>query len=141
MDIMPGPKGSGDHLRGLWFHVGSLNGPPPRKLSEVTTSLRRSQRRQLQRLMADRRNSDFLAASGGVDVILFCWERHGRPDLLVMACQGIAHEIEAVALQAAPRDEESLMLRAGPDATALRTCRATVFWRWSARWAHCGFTR
>ena len=127
VDIMPGPKRSRDHLRGLWFHVGSLEGPPPRNLSEVTTSLPRSQRRQLQRLLEDRRKPDFLAASGGVDVILFCWERHGRPDLLVMACRGIADEVEAVALQAAPRDRESLMLRAGPDATALRTCRATVF--------------
>ena len=127
VDIMPGPKQSEDYLRGLWFHVGSLNGPPPRELSEVITSLPRSQRRQLQRLMADRRNPDFLAASGGVDVILFCWERHGRPDLLVMACRGIADETEAVAMQAAPRDEEGLMLRTGPDATVLRSCRATVF--------------
>ena len=127
VDIMPEPKGSGDHLRGLWFHVGTLNGPPPRKLSEVTTSLPRSQRRQLQRAMADRRKPDFLTASGGVDIILFCWERHGRPDLLVMACRGMADEIEAVALQAAPRDEQSLILRAGPDATALRTSRVTVF--------------
>ena len=126
VDIMAGPKQSGDHLRGLWFHVGSLNGPPPRKLSEVITSLPRSQRRQLQRLLASRRKPDFLAASEGVDVILFCWERHGRPDLLVMACQGTADETEAVALQAAPRDEESLMLRAGPDATELRTYRATM---------------
>ena len=44
-----------------------------------------------------------------------------------MACQGTADETEAVALQAAPRDEESLMLRAGPDATELRTYRATMF--------------
>ena len=127
VDIMSGPKRSGDHLRGFWFHVGSLNGPPPRKLSEVTTSLPRSQRRQLQRSMADRRKPDFLVASGGVDVILFCWERHGRPDLLVTACRGMGDEVEAVALQAAPRDEESLILRAGPDAPALRACRATVF--------------
>ena len=65
--------------------------------------------------------------SGGVDIILFCWERHGQTDLLVMALSGTADEIEAVALQAAPRDEQSLILRAGPDATVLRTCRATVF--------------
>ena len=62
-----------------------------------------------------------------MDVILFCWERHGRPDLLVMACTGINDETEAVALQAAPRDEQSLILRAGPDATVLSRCRATVF--------------
>ena len=77
--------------------------------------------------MADRRKPDFLAVSGGVDFILFCWKRNGQTDLLVMALRGTADEIEAVALQAAPRDEQSLILRAGPDATVLRTCRATVF--------------
>ena len=127
VDIMPGRKRSTDQLRGLWFHVGSLNGPPPRRLSEVSTCLPRSQRRQLQRAVADRRKPEFLAVSGGVDVILFCWERHGQTDLLVMALSGTADEVEAVALQAAPRDEQSLILRAGPDATVLRTCRATVF--------------
>ena len=126
VDIMAGRKRSADQLQGLWFHVGSLIGPPPRKLSEVSTCLPRSQRRHLQRAMADRRKPDFLAVSGGVDVILFCWKRHGQTDLLVMALSGTADEIEAVALQAAPRDEQSLILRAGPDATVLRTCRATV---------------
>ena len=127
VDIMTGPRRSAEQLRGLWFHVGQLTGPPPRKLSEVSTFLPRTQRRQLKRSLADRRKSDFLAVSGGVDVILFCWKRHGQTDLLVMALSGTAHEIEAVALQAAPSDEQSLILRAGPDATVLRTCRATVF--------------
>ena len=127
VDITAGRKRSADQLRGLWFHVGLLNGPPPRKLSEVSACLPRSQQRQLQRAMADRGKSDFLAVSGGVDVILFCWKRHGQTDLLVMALSGTADEIEAVALQAAPRDEQSLILRAGPDATVLRTSRATVF--------------
>ena len=96
-------------------------------LSEVSICLPRTQRRQLKRALADRRKPDFLTDSGGVDVILFFWERHGRPDLLVMACTGTADEVEAVALQAAPRDQESLILRAGPDATVLRECRATLF--------------
>ena len=127
VDIMPGPKRSADQLRALWFHVGSLKTPPPRNLSEVSTCLPRTQRRQLKRTLADRREPDFLTDSGGVDVILFFWERHGQPDLLVMACTGTADEVEAVALQAAPRDQESLTLRAGPDATVLRKRRATVF--------------
>ena len=127
VDIMPGPNRSADQLRVLWFHVGSLNAPPPRNLSEVSTCLRRTQRRQLKRALADRCKPDFLTASRGVDVILFCWERDGRPDLLVMACTGTKDKIEAVALQAAPRDEQSLILRAGPDATVLGKCRATVF--------------
>ena len=127
VDIVPGPKQAADQLRALWFHIGTLSAPPPRKLSEVSTCLPRTQRRQLKRALADRRKPEFLTASGGVDVILFFWDRHGRPDLLVMACTGTADQVEAVALQAAPRDQESLMLRAGPDATVLRQRRATVF--------------
>ena len=127
LDIMPGPKRSTDQLRVLWFHVGSLNAPPPLNLSQVSTCLPRTRRRQLKRALADKRKPEFLTASGGVDVILFCWERRGRPDLLMMACTGTNDEIEAVALQAAPRDEQSLILRAGPDGTVLGKCRATVF--------------
>ena len=127
VDVLPGPKRSAGQLRGLWFHAGSLNAPPPRNLSEVAMCLRRTPRRQLKRALADRRKPDFLTPSGGVDVILFCWERGGRPDLLVMACTGTADEVEAVALQAAPKDEQSLILRAGPDASVLGKCRATVF--------------
>ena len=87
VDILPGPKRLADQLRTLWFHVGSLETPPPRNLSEVSTCLPRTQRRQLKRTLEDRRKPDFLTDSGGVDVILFCWERHGRPDLLVMAAR------------------------------------------------------
>ncbi|MCY3602726.1 MAG: ThiF family adenylyltransferase [Chloroflexi bacterium] len=127
LEVLRGPKRSAGQLRALWFHVGSLNAPPPRNLSEVFTCLPRTQRRQLQQALADRGKPDLLTTSGGVDVFLFCWERDGRPDLLVMACTGTGDEVEAWALQAAPKDEQSLILRAGPDAPMLRTCRVTVF--------------
>ena len=65
--------------------------------------------------------------SGGVDLVLFCWEHMGRIDLLPMACEGMNGNVEAIALQPAPTDENSLILRAGPDAPALRTARATLF--------------
>ena len=58
---------------------------------------------------------------------LFCWERHGKTDVLVMACAGTNGEVEAIALQPGPIDENSLILRAGPDAPLLRTLRATLF--------------
>ena len=127
VDIMPGSRQSSEHLRVLWFHVGSLNSPPPRELSEVSTSLPRTRRRQLERALGERRKPDFLVASGGVDIIVFLWERHGQTDLLTLACTGTADEVVAVALQAAPRDEDSLITRAGPDAKVLRTRTATLF--------------
>ena len=77
--------------------------------------------------LSDRRKPDLLAVSGGVDLVLFCWEHLGRTDLLVMACTGVEDELDAVALQPGPYDRENLMLRAGPDASTLGSLRATVF--------------
>ena len=78
VDIGPGHRESSSQLRGMWFHVGPLKMPPPRQLSEVPLRLRRHQRRGLQRALDERRRPEFLVASGGVDLILFYWERHGR---------------------------------------------------------------
>ena len=79
------------------------------------------------RALAGRGRPDPFVASGGVDLILFCWERNSRRDFLVMACAGMNSEIDAAALQPGPTDEMSLILRAGPDAPTLRTLRATLF--------------
>ena len=127
VDMYPGRKRQTDRLRGMWFHVGLLSTPPPRRLSEVLSHLPRAQRREFQSALADRRKSELLAVSGGVDLVFFCWERLGRTDLLVMACTGVEGEVDAVALQPGPYDRESLMLRAGPDALDLGSSRATLF--------------
>ena len=44
-----------------------------------------------------------------------------------MACEGMNNEMGAIALKPGPTDEKSLILRAGPDATVLRTLKATLF--------------
>lgn len=93
----------------------------------MSAHLPRAQRRELQRALGGRQKADFLAVSGGVDLILFCWERLGRTDLLVMVCTGTDGEVDAVALQPGPYDRQSLSLRAGPDASVLNSFRATVF--------------
>lgn len=127
VDIGQGRKRQSEQLRGMWFHVGTLSAPPPRNLAEVSAHLPRAQRRELQRALGGRQKADFLAVSGGVDLILFCWERLGRTDLLVVACTGTDGEVDGVALQPGPYDRQSLILRAGPDASALNSVRATVF--------------
>ncbi len=127
VDILPGRKRLGNELRGMWFHVGELKSPPPRQLSEVLASLPRKQRRGLRKALAERRNSQELVASGGIDIILFCWEWRGRTDLLVMACKGVGDTEEMIALQPGPNDEQTLILRAGADASTLRCCKAVVF--------------
>ena len=55
------------------------------------------------------------------------WERNSRPDLLVIGLEGTRTEVEAIALQPGPTDEDSLILLAGPDAPKLRDCKATIF--------------
>ena len=127
VDIGQGLSRSPTQLRGMWFHVGPLTAPPPRELAEVSLRLSRPQRRGLKRALDERRRPDALVPSGGLDLILFCWERHGRPDLLVMACRGTGEEMEAIAMRPGPNDDHSLILRAGPDASVLQTRRAVVF--------------
>ena len=127
VDIVPGRQHSANQLRCLWFQVGELDTPPPRQFSEVFRLLSRNQRRGLERALEDRRRPEPFVASGGVDLVLFCWERLGRTDLLTMACEGTAENMEAIALQPAPTDENSLILRAGPDALMLRNVRVTMF--------------
>ena len=127
IDVGPGRASSPNHLRGLWFHAGRLPTPPPRQLSEVFRCLSRAQDKGLRRELDRRRGPRPFMPSGGVDLILFCWERNGTPDLLVMVCEGMNNEFEAIALQPGPTDESSLILRAGPDAPVLRTIGATLF--------------
>ena len=127
IDVGPGRASSPNHLRGLWFHAGRLSTPPPRQLSEVFRCLSRAQVRGLRRELDKRRDPRPFVPSGGLDLILFCWDRHGTTDLLVMACEGMNNEMEAIALQPGPTDESNLILRAGPDAPVLRTSRVTLF--------------
>ena len=127
VEVVPGRQNLPNQLRGLGFHVGRLNTPPPRQLSEIFRCLSRKQSGRLKRALDDRRRPEPFVASGGLDLILLCWERHGRPDILVMACQGMNNDTEAIALQPGPTDEQSLILRAGPDAPVLRTMTATLF--------------
>ena len=123
IDIRAGRKSLPNQLRGLWFHAGQLQTPPPRRFSEIHHHLRRHQRKGLLRALDDRRTS----TSNGVDIVLFCWQRQEVTDLLMIACKGTGDEMTATALQPGPNDESSLMLRAGSDATALRSCKAVVF--------------
>ena len=125
--LRPGPTSSPGELRGLWFQVGQLQAPPPRKLSELPRHLNRAQRRGLAKALSRRQMPDGLRPSGGVDVILFSWDRRDRTDLLIMALKGIGDNVEAAVLMAEPNDERTLRLRAGPDAEILKGRKAVLF--------------
>ena len=127
VDIGPGRIRSPDQLRGLWFHVGRLSKTPPRNLSEILRLLPRPSRRTLERALAKRRPTSSLTPSGGLDLVLFCWQRRDRTHLLSLACRDTPDGSEAVALHPGPKDEKSLIMRAGPDAPALQRSKAVVF--------------
>ena len=127
LSLRPGPVSSPRELRGLWFRVGQLQAPPPRNLAELPRHLTRAQRKSLTKALSRRREPDPLRPSGGVDVILFVWERRERTDLLIMALKGIGENVDAAVLVAEPSDERSLRLRAGPDAEILKGCKAVLF--------------
>lgn len=124
IDLMAGRATAATHLRGLWLRAESVN-VPPRQLSEFRRCLSRTQRKGLDRALAERRSPR--APSGGVDMILFCWERGEQLEVLVIGCGGVGEAVEGVAMQTGPNDQENLILRAGPDAATLGQLRAVVF--------------
>ena len=127
LDIRPGLANGPPRLRGLWFRVGQLQAPPPRNLSELPRHLNRSQRKGLGKALARRRETTGPQQMGGVDIIMFAWQRQERTDLLVMACEGVGDKVAAAALVAEPNDERTLRIRAGPDADVLKGRSAVLF--------------
>ena len=127
LSLHPGPATGPHEGRGLWFRVGQLQAPPPRNLSELSRHLKRSQRKGLEKALSRHRETSGPQQMGGVDIILFAWQRRGRTDLLVMACVGVGDKMEAAALVAEPNDEKTLRLRTGPDAEVLKGRSAVLF--------------
>lgn len=127
LSLRAGKASSASELSGLWFQVGQLRAPPPRSFSELAQHLNRAQRKGLQRALLRRRSPAGLRPSGGLDVLLFAWEWRGHPHLLVMGLTGIEENVEAAVLMAEPNDEQTLKLRAGPDAEILKERRVVVF--------------
>ena len=62
-------------LRGLWLHAGILNSHPPRNLKEVFEHLSNRQKRALRAGIGARKSEEKLKPSGGVDLVMFCWDQ------------------------------------------------------------------
>ena len=121
VDIKPGAKPRQANLaKVLWFHAGILENHPPRSLAEVESRLSRRQRKGLRRALDSRGKPQEL-------IILFCWELDGIPSILPILTTGFGEKPEGYVMIPGPNDERNLILRAGPDAAALRERRATLF--------------
>ena len=127
IDLNRGKKQEPHQLRGFWFHVEELDTRPPHEFSEIPRYLSKRQMKGLLMALSERQSPEPLTPSGGADLILFCWSRRWKPDLLVLACSGAGNTIDATALRPAPVDARTLSLRAGPDAGTLKGRRAVLF--------------
>lgn len=125
VELKPG-NAQGGQLNGVAYRLGPLS-VPPRSLDETLEILHQSQRRNLERALARRQPSDLLEPSGSIDIILLCWDRDTRHDVLVLGLDSTKEPAEAIALQPGPNDPESLLLRAGPDAKILQPQGVAVF--------------
>ena len=115
-------------LRGLWLHAKTLKSHPPRNLQEVFEHLSNKQKRALRTGIGARKREEKLKPSGGVDLVMFCWTREGKPNLLVIACEGVRPDMRSSpVLIPGETDKETLMLRSGPDAMKLQSKRVALF--------------
>ena len=127
VEIKRGTKQDPKQLRVFWFHVEELDKRPPHKFSEIPNYLSSRQLDGFQRVVSERQSSEPLVPSGGADIVLFCWSRRWKTDLLILACTGSGNTTDGWALRPAPVDVRTLSLRAGPDAAVLKGCRAVLF--------------
>ncbi len=126
VSLHPGRRSGSTELEGLWIRSTVVD-VPPRNLAELRQVLNRAQGRSLDRALESRRSGELLRSSGSIDLILFAWDRDNLPHVLVLALEGTGTDTAAVALRPGPRDEKSLILRAGPDADLVADRTVVVF--------------
>lgn len=119
--LLPGEGAAGD-LRGEWYFRRKVR-VVPSNLDAFREALTKAQRASFHRGTRNTR------ASGDrpINLAALVWETpHGRNSLIIRmkADQGA---LTAESLEAAPDDEATLLLRAGPDAPALRPRRVVLF--------------
>jgi hypothetical protein len=108
-------------MEGRWYYRSSLP-LPPRDLQTFRLSLTDTQQRNFDRFVKEsplRDDSECLA--------VLIWNRVGGTDVLVVKITRDKGELTASALVAAPNDERTLKLRAGPDAQVLAAKHVALF--------------
>lgn len=98
----------------------------PRTLEQVRESLTTAQQRNLDRNLARRADVPPGVRSGGLDLILLTWDRGLGQDAMAISFGGAGDRLTAHSHQLAPIDHESLLRRAGPDATLLHSKTAAI---------------
>jgi molybdopterin/thiamine biosynthesis adenylyltransferase len=107
-------------LRGHWFYRNRID-HPPRTLDEFKASLKSAQRRAFDRNTRDE------SERPGLDIVVLVWKRGPYHDVLPLRLRREGGALNAEALEPAPYDQETLLIRAGPDAKDLLAKRVCVF--------------
>ena len=127
IDLNRGVRKDPSQLRVFWFHVEQLDRRPPHRFSEIPNYLSDRQMEGFHKAVSERQSPELITPSGGADLILFCWSRKSKTDLLILACSGVGNTIDGSALRPAPVDVKTLSLRAGLDAESLKDHRVVLY--------------
>lgn len=104
-----------------WYGREAMRHPPV-NLAMFVEGLKREQASNLERGLAR------VGQTGAIDVLMLIWESPvGEPNVLVLRLTRPGGEVVATAVPVARTDENVLILRAGPDAAALRAKSVVIF--------------
>ncbi|WP_217913846.1 ThiF family adenylyltransferase [Miltoncostaea marina] len=118
LTIEPGRNGP---VTGRWYLIATPPNRRPKNLEEIRSLLDGRQRSNLDKRMAKVRDR------GLPQVLLVAWDREFGREALVLLAEQESGEAVVCAIEVAPTDQETLMLRAGPDAELLATQSITLF--------------
>jgi molybdopterin/thiamine biosynthesis adenylyltransferase len=107
-------------LRGHWFYRNRIE-HPPRTLAEFKAALKSAQRRVFERSTRDELERP------GLDIVVLVWKRGPYHDVLPFRLKRADGLLTAEALEPAPYDRETLLVRAGSEAKDLLAKRVCVF--------------
>ncbi|MFV1991729.1 MAG: hypothetical protein ACC652_13435, partial [Acidimicrobiales bacterium] len=116
-------KGAGDSLKGRWYYRADIAVPPP-TLTAIKANLTSSQLKNLERGLERLIGGD----SRGIDFAVVITKRESqRLEAVTIRFSVEGNELKSTAMEPAPNDEQTLILRAGPHAEALRSKHVVQF--------------
>lgn len=122
LEITP-DRNAGGKLRGTWFYRDTIEAPPT-DLDRLKALLTEGQQNRLDSWIGavakdKKRQRRF--------VFLIWGPERNRNGLVVLLDQMSGNQVRGRSIELAPTDRQTLLLRAGEEATAMQDCRVTVF--------------
>lgn len=112
---------AGQGERGMWVYRDEI-GLPPENFNELLARLTSAQEREVNKM-----RGRVAAGTWQTAHVLLLWHHHGSLDALPVRISRQGDATKEEAFVPAPLDEETMLVRAGDQAPALRRKRVTVF--------------